>query len=75
MRLLQAVIGLCDLLGVSSVAEHIESEELLRLVSAMGCTAGQGFWLHRPVAAQQLRRLESIQLVSNVVPFGRHAAA
>ncbi len=58
MRLLQAVIGLCDLLGVSSVAEHIESEELLRLVSAMGCTAGQGFWLHRPVAAQQLRRLE-----------------
>ena len=74
-RLLQAVIGLCDLLGVSSVAEHIESEELLRLVSAMGCTAGQGFWLHRPVAAQLLRGLETIQLVSNVVPFGRHAAA
>ena len=74
-RLLQAVIGLCDLLGVSSVAEHIESEELLRLVSAMGCTAGQGFWLYRPVAAQQLRRLETIHLASNVVPFGRHAAA
>ena len=74
MRLLQAVIGLCDLLGVSSVAEHIESEELLRLVSAMGCTAGQGFWLHRPVAAQHLSGLDTIQLVSNVVPFGRHAA-
>ena len=73
-RLLQAVIGLCDLLGVSSVAEHIESEELLRLVMSLGCTAGQGFWLHRPVSADRLRRLEQISLTSNVVPFGRHAA-
>lgn len=74
-RLLQAVIGLCDLLGVSSVAEHIESEELLRLVMSLGCTAGQGFWLHRPVPARRLRNLEEISLVSNVVPFSRHAAA
>ena len=73
-RLLQAVIGLCDLLGVSSVAEHIESEELLRLVMSLGCTAGQGFWLHRPVPAQNLRSLAEVSLVSNVVPFGRHAA-
>jgi predicted signal transduction protein with EAL and GGDEF domain len=73
-RLLQAVIGLCDLLGVSSVAEHIESEELLQLVMSLGCTAGQGFWLHRPVRAQTLRGLAEVPLISNVVPFGRHAA-
>jgi diguanylate cyclase (GGDEF)-like protein len=73
-RLLQAVIGLCDLLGVASVAEHIESEELLRLVMSLGCTAGQGYWLHRPVPARRLAGLANVSLVSNVVPFGRHAA-
>ena len=74
-RLLQAVIGLCDLLGVASVAEHIESEELLRLVMSLGCTAGQGFWLHRPVPPHRLGAIEQVSLVSNVVPFGRHVAA
>lgn len=59
-RLLGAVIGLCEMLGVSSVAEHIESEELLNLVMRLGCRAGQGFWLHRPVAAQALQGLNCL---------------
>jgi diguanylate cyclase (GGDEF)-like protein len=53
-RLLGAVIGLCDLLGVASVAEHVESEELLNLVSDLGCTAAQGFWLERPLSGEEL---------------------
>ena len=28
-RLLRAVVGLCEILGVSTVAEHVESKELL----------------------------------------------
>lgn len=59
-RLLGAVIGLCDLLGVSSVAEHIESEALLRLVMSLGCSAGQGFWLQRPVEAAALYDLDRL---------------
>jgi EAL domain-containing protein (putative c-di-GMP-specific phosphodiesterase class I) len=59
-RLLGAVIGLCDLLGVSSVAEHIESEALLRLVMSLGCSAGQGFWLQRPVEAAALHDLNRL---------------
>jgi diguanylate cyclase (GGDEF)-like protein len=54
-RLLRAVVGLCDILGVSTVAEHVESEELLRLVTELGCTAGQGFWLARPMLATELQ--------------------
>ena len=50
-RLLQAVIALCEILGVASIAEHVESKELLDLVTALGCTGGQGFWLGRPTAA------------------------
>jgi len=53
-RLLGAVIGLCDLLGVASVAEHVESEELLNLIRDLGCTAAQGFWLERPLSGEEL---------------------
>jgi diguanylate cyclase (GGDEF)-like protein len=59
-RLLSAVIGLCDILGVASVAEHVESEELLQLLLELGCTAGQGFWLQPPVAARDIADLLSI---------------
>jgi predicted signal transduction protein with EAL and GGDEF domain len=57
MRLLQAVIGLCEILGVSTVAEHVESEALLKLVMDLGCSGGQGFWLMAPVPAEQLLHL------------------
>jgi EAL domain-containing protein (putative c-di-GMP-specific phosphodiesterase class I) len=60
-RLLSAVIGLCEILGVSSVAEHVESEELLQLVVDLGCTAGQGFWLKSPAAAEDIRDLLEIR--------------
>jgi diguanylate cyclase (GGDEF)-like protein len=59
-RLLGAVIGLCDLLGVASVAEHVESEELLDLVRGLGCTAAQGFWLEPPLGREELgKRLKA----------------
>jgi EAL domain-containing protein (putative c-di-GMP-specific phosphodiesterase class I) len=59
-RLLRAVIALCEILGVSSVAEHIESEAILRLLAELGCTAGQGFWLQPPVPAEEITNIASI---------------
>jgi diguanylate cyclase (GGDEF)-like protein len=56
-RLLRAVISLCEILGVSTVAEHVESKDLLRLVMELGCTAGQGFWLERPLEPEDLLHL------------------
>ena len=53
-RLLRSVIGLCDILGVSSVAEHVESADLLTLVLELGCAAAQGFWLSKPMSAEEL---------------------
>ncbi|HSR00752.1 MAG TPA: EAL domain-containing protein [Sphingomicrobium sp.] len=62
-RLLRAVIGLCEILGVSTVAEHVESEELLALVTELGCTAGQGFWLESPLSSIELEdRLQATQM-------------
>jgi diguanylate cyclase (GGDEF)-like protein len=53
-QLLRAVIGLCETLGVSTIAEHVESEELLKLVIDLGCSGGQGFWLMPPVSPEKL---------------------
>jgi EAL domain-containing protein (putative c-di-GMP-specific phosphodiesterase class I) len=58
-RLLRAVVALCEILGVSTVAEHVESEELLKLVMDLGCHAGQGFWLMPPVAPDALIEIQS----------------
>jgi diguanylate cyclase (GGDEF)-like protein len=55
-RLLRAVVGLCEVLGVATVAEHVESAEILNLVCDLGCDAGQGFWLMRPLPAEELGR-------------------
>jgi len=60
-RLLSAVIGLCDILGVSSVAEHVESEDLLKLLVELGCTAGQGFWLKPPAPADEIAAMPIMQ--------------
>jgi diguanylate cyclase (GGDEF)-like protein len=56
-RLLRSVIGLCEILGVSSVAEHVESAELLALVLELGCAAAQGFWLEKPLSADEVSSL------------------
>jgi diguanylate cyclase (GGDEF)-like protein len=73
-RLLRAVVGLCEILGVSTVAEHVESEAILALVSELGCTAGQGFWLERPLPQEELSDLFSAKLLSLPVASSRRAA-
>ena len=72
-RLLQAVIGLCEILGVSTVAEHVESKNLLDLVMELGCSGGQGHWLKQPVPAEELGSVPPIG--SSVVAFRRRRAA
>ena len=56
-RLLRAVVSLCEILGVSTVAEHVESAEILQLAMELGCHAGQGFWLMPPLAPNSLQEL------------------
>ena len=67
------LLKVCEILGVSTVAEHVESKDLLSLVMELGCTAGQGFWLERPLEPQDVLHLCG----SKVIPLparNRHAA-
>ena len=73
-RLLRAVVGLCEILGVSTVAEHVESRELLSLVTELGCTAGQGFWLERPLEASDVQQLFGTKVVPLRARVPRRAA-
>ena len=53
--LLHAVITLAGNLGLHVVAEGIETIEQLALLQALGCPAGQGYFLARPMEPSQLQ--------------------
>ncbi len=60
-QILLGLINLTHATGALCVAEHIESQEQLELVSAMGCDMVQGFLLSHPVMAEQVHELPPLQ--------------
>ncbi|MFL6843572.1 MAG: putative bifunctional diguanylate cyclase/phosphodiesterase [Allosphingosinicella sp.] len=71
-RLLKGVLDLCSALGLPSVAEHIETDEQLRLLREMGCREGQGYLLSPPLHAEAAAALAAPKLT---IIGGRAAAA
>ncbi|HEY0491847.1 MAG TPA: EAL domain-containing protein, partial [Candidatus Dormibacteraeota bacterium] len=57
--ILRAVIGLGNTLGLLTIGEGIERPEQLAALNTMGCHAGQGFHLSRPLPADALEALLS----------------
>lgn len=54
--ILESALTIGNRLGLSTVAEGVETEEELALLVAMGCTYAQGFLLARPMPAEELER-------------------
>ena len=54
LALTQAITTLAAALGLSTVAEGIETEEQARLLRSLGCTLGQGYLFSRPVPASRI---------------------
>ncbi|MCZ7629495.1 MAG: bifunctional diguanylate cyclase/phosphodiesterase [Microthrixaceae bacterium] len=64
--IVEAVVNLCEALGLSSVAEGVETDEELDVLRALGCNSAQGNLLSPalPVGSlEQLMRLHSGELV------------
>jgi diguanylate cyclase (GGDEF)-like protein len=57
LPIVHAVIEMCRTLGLSVVAEGVETLEQLQILTEQGCTYAQGFFLSRPVAPRHCRSL------------------
>lgn len=55
--LCEAIVAMAHKLGIKVIAEKIETEDQLTILTAAGCDFGQGFLFGEPISAQNLRRL------------------
>jgi PAS domain S-box-containing protein len=51
-EIVRSILALADEMGIEVVAEGVETLDQLRMVRILGCGAGQGFHLGRPVPAE-----------------------
>ena len=52
--IVRAVVGLCDALGMSTIAEGVENQDQVATLRAQGCREAQGFLYWSPMSAQAL---------------------
>ena len=52
-RLIEAVIGLAQSLGLTTIAEGVETAEQMLTLKALGCDIVQGYYFSRPLPAAQ----------------------
>ena len=53
MRLIEAVVSLARSLGLTTVAEGVETEEQLKALKALGCDIVQGYYFSKPLPAEE----------------------
>jgi diguanylate cyclase (GGDEF)-like protein/PAS domain S-box-containing protein len=54
-----AIVRMAQALSIEVIAEGVETGAQLKLVRDLGCELAQGFYLHRPLQAQQISELLS----------------
>jgi EAL domain-containing protein (putative c-di-GMP-specific phosphodiesterase class I) len=52
--IVRTILAMAQALGLNVIAEGVESEEQLKLLAALGCTEGQGYYYARPMPAGAL---------------------
>ncbi len=57
LALTTSIIAMAHSLGITVVAEGIETEGQYAVLRERGCDQGQGFWLGRPMLAQEVAKL------------------
>ncbi|WP_217810060.1 putative bifunctional diguanylate cyclase/phosphodiesterase [Salibaculum griseiflavum] len=53
-KIVRKIIELCNDLGLNVVAEGVEDRQTADVLLNMGCTAVQGYWISRPLSAEDL---------------------
>lgn len=55
-------------MGISSVAEGVETEDQLAGLRTLGCQVGQGFYLSHPLRAEEFDELRTRQCMGSEPP-------
>jgi diguanylate cyclase (GGDEF)-like protein len=74
LNIVRAVAGLANGMGMTTIAEGVETEEQLEKIKSEGCTEMQGFLFSRPLPAAEIERLFLSRLKAQEAP-GRIVAA
>jgi EAL domain-containing protein (putative c-di-GMP-specific phosphodiesterase class I) len=64
----ESIIGLGHTLGLSVLAEGIETEEVWRKLTALDCDEGQGYHLARPMPADRMADWVGTHLAVDTTP-------
>ncbi|MBO7085556.1 MAG: EAL domain-containing protein, partial [Bacilli bacterium] len=56
-KMVEILLNISDLLGVSVVAEGVETKEQFDMLKKMGCDIIQGFYFSKPLPADQFAKL------------------
>ncbi len=76
MAIIRAITELASSLGMTTIAEGVETQEQLRELMTVGCCEAQGYWWSRPLPAREARALCARENVSlpKAVTAGQAAA-
>ena len=75
MVIVRSAIDLARNLGFRSVAEGVEDEAAWNRLAELGCDVAQGYWLGRPVPAEELASLlrqRAVRATASAVPAAPH---
>jgi len=68
--IVRAVIDLAKAMGISAVAEGVETEDQVAGLRMLGCPVGQGFYFSRPLPAQEFDALLTRHFARTTGPAG-----
>lgn len=70
--MVKLVFGLSQQLGLSAIAEGIETPEQLHLIQALGCPFAQGYFFAPPLAAHRVETYLAAGTTATLPPFPWH---
>ena len=69
--IVRTVIDLANAIGISTVAEGVETENQVAELKMLGCHVGQGFYFSRPLGTEKFDELLVRHFAQSAVPVGQ----
>jgi len=66
--LVRSLVVMCDSLGISTVAEGVETPDQRAVISALGCHHAQGYLFGRPIDIAELTEVDEVDELAGPAP-------